>query len=116
MRVKNVAEWLDHSASKYPDKVAFSNGKYEFTFSQLQHYAKAIGSELARRGLFKKPIVIAIDKEPKAIACFLGCAYSGNFYVPLDLEMPESRVQKIYDKLNPALTINYENYELKIPT
>lgn len=111
MRVKNVAEWLDLSASKYPNKVAFSNGKYEFTFSQLQHYAKAIGSELARRGLFKKPIVIAIDKEPKAIACFLGCAYSGNFYVPLDLEMPESRVQKIHDKLQPALTINYDNYE-----
>jgi amino acid adenylation domain-containing protein len=80
------------------------------TFSELRTQARAIASEFARRGLFKKPILIVLDKEPRAIAAFMGAAYSGNFYVPLDLDMPKERVDKIIEKLEPSLTINKDNY------
>jgi len=111
MQVKNVAEWLEFSAKQFPDKVAFSDGRNSMTFSQLRSSARRIGSAMARQGLFKKPVLIAMGKEPRAIAAFLGAAYSGNFYVPLDLEMPQERVDKIIEKLHPAITITNDNYD-----
>ena len=35
----------------------------------------------------------------------MGAAYSGNFYTPIDVTMPESRVQKIFETLSPAIVI-----------
>ena len=109
-RVKNVAEWLDASAIRYPEKIAFSDGKYSLTFSELRNLGRRIASEFVRQGLFKKPILILLDKEPKAIAAFMGCAYSGNFYVPIDLEMPKERLDKIRGTLKPAAEVNYDNF------
>ena len=36
MRIKNVAEWLDRAAMKYPNKVAVSDGVCSFTYSELK--------------------------------------------------------------------------------
>ncbi len=109
-RIKNVAEWLQDSARRFPDKVAFSDGKFSYTYSELNEVSRRIASELARRGLFKKPVLVLLDKEPRAIAAFMGCAYSGNFYVPVDLEMPQERLDKIREKLVPAAEISAGNF------
>ena len=111
MRIKNVAEFLEDTAKRFPDKVAFSDGKVSLTFAELREQARRIASELLRRGYFKKPVLVAMEKEPRTIAAFMGCAYSGNFYTPLDLDMPEERANKIWQKLEPVLTISAENYE-----
>ena len=110
MSVKNVSEWLDNAASKYPDKVAFSNGKLSITFSQLQLQAKAIGCYLISKGLFKSAVAVIFDKDPRAIVAFLGCAYSGNFYVPIDPVMPKERLDKIKETLGSVFQIDETNY------
>ncbi|MBR4422636.1 MAG: amino acid adenylation domain-containing protein [Mailhella sp.] len=109
-RIKNVAEWLHDSARRFPDKVAFSDGRFSYTYAELDEASRRIASELARRGLFKKPVLVLLDKEPRAIAAFMGCAYSGNFYVPVDLEMPRERLDKIREKLVPAAEISSGNF------
>ena len=78
------------------------------TFSELRDAARKIGSELARRGRFKCPVMVKLGKEPKAIAAFLGCAYSGNFYTPMDLDAPSEREEKIKSLLQPAEIISDE--------
>lgn len=111
-RIKNVSEWLDISCSRVPDKIAFSDGKLAFTFAELRNQARIIASHFARQGIFKQPVIVAIDKEPRAIAAFLAAAYSGNFYVPIDIKMPQERVQRIIDKVQPAVIINTDNYSM----
>ena len=111
MRVKNVSEWLEASSNRFPDKIVFSDGKTEMTFVELREAARHIGSELARRGCFKSPVMIKMGKEPRAMAAFLGCAYSGNFYTPMDLDAPAEREEKIKSMLHPAEIISAENIE-----
>jgi amino acid adenylation domain-containing protein len=108
--VKNVAEWLDATAARLPDKIAFSDGKLSLTFSPLRAQSRAIASALARRGLFKRPILIALERGPRVIAAFMGAAYSGNFYVPLDMGMPPERISKILATLEPAILITDEKH------
>ena len=103
--LKNVTEWLDDTAMRLPDKTAFSNGEQSLTFARLREESRSCATELLKRGLFKQPVVIAMDREPHIISAFMGAAYSGNFYVPLDISMPAARVSRIIEKLRPAAYI-----------
>jgi len=46
-----------------------------------------------------------MERSANCVPAFLGAAYSGNFYVPLDVEMPVERITKILDILQPAAII-----------
>ena len=47
---KNILEYLDRSAQRVPDKIAFYGEKETLTFRQLRRQAQSIGSQLAQMG------------------------------------------------------------------
>lgn len=101
----NVTYWLDETAARFPDKTAYADEKKEITFGELRTQARRIGGELALRGLFKKPVAIFLEKGVDVLVSFMGTAYSGNFYSPIDVDMPGSRVNKILEVLQPVIVI-----------
>ena len=79
---KNVYEYLQESAMKYPDKTAFSDEKKAYTFSELARAARAAGTYLARRyGCVSRPVAVAAERSSDSIAAFMGVLASGNYYV-----------------------------------
>lgn len=103
--IRLVTDYLDNSAEKYPSKIAFSDEKREISFSQLQNESLHIAQDLITKNIFKSPIVVYLEKSVEVIACFMGAAYSGNFYTPIDTTMPASRVTKIMETLIPSIII-----------
>ncbi|MBO6046221.1 MAG: amino acid adenylation domain-containing protein [Erysipelotrichaceae bacterium] len=101
----NVLDYLEHTVKRVPDKVAYANESDELTFRQVHDYARAIGTAVAHQGLMREPVVVYMQKHPKAIAAFFGVVYSGNFYVPIDEEMPKYRVELIFETLQPKYII-----------
>ena len=101
----NVTYWLDQSAERLPDKIAFADEHKEITFGQLKIQAMALATRMLEKGLFKKPVVIYLEKGVDVLVSFMGAAYSCNFYSPIDIDMPASRVNKILEVLQPALVI-----------
>ncbi len=101
----NVTYWLDETAKRLPDKTAFADEKKEISFKELQRQAKAVASRIIAKSLFKKPVVIYLEKGVDVLVSFMGAAYSCNFYSPIDIEMPANRVNKILEVLDPALVI-----------
>ncbi|MDE5933358.1 MAG: amino acid adenylation domain-containing protein [Lachnospiraceae bacterium] len=101
----NVTYWLDETAERLPDKIAFAEDGKAVTFSELQRQAKALATQMIERGLFRKPVVVYMEKGVDVLVSFIGAAYSCNFYSPIDVDMPASRVNKILEVLNPALVI-----------
>lgn len=101
----NVTYWLDETARRFPDKTAYADEKKEVTFVQLRAQARAIACELTERGLFKKPVAVFLEKGVAVLVSFMGVAYSCNFYSPIDVDMPGSRVNKILEVLEPAVVI-----------
>ena len=112
---KNILTYLEATAARLPDKIAFSTGKESMTFFQVQHGAAAIGSFLCKNGFYREPIVIFMDKHPNTVTAFFGVIYSGCFYVCLDEKMPEARMRAILDNLRPRASVsdrkNYKNAE-----
>ena len=102
---RNVLEYLEATAPRLPDKVAFSDGLDSLTFGQVSRAARGIGTFLAQKGLEREPVVVFMEKHPKSVAAFFGVAYSGCFYVPIDEEMPLYRVELIFQTLKPRAVL-----------
>jgi len=101
----NILKWLDITAKNYPDKNAIWDTKEEITFSQYRNKALAIARKIIELGLEKEPVVVYLEKSAKVLVSFAGIGYSRNFYSPIDVTMPESRVNKILEVLAPKVVI-----------
>lgn len=101
----NILEYLENTVTKYGSKVAYTDGENSMTFDKLYHNARAIGSALAKKECYNEPIIVFMDKCADTVAAFMGVIYSGNYYVPIDEEMPKSRIDLIISGLNPKQII-----------
>ena len=102
---KNVLEYLEHTVKRFPDKIAYANGEEGITFREVYDRGRAIGTFLNEQGLYKQPVVVVMGRHPRAIVAFFGVVYGGNFYVPIDKEMPRFRIEQILKKINPKAII-----------
>ncbi len=48
--IRNILEYLEHTAARLPEKTAFSAGEDRISFAELETAAKKIGSYLLRFG------------------------------------------------------------------
>ncbi len=101
----NVLDYLEQIAAVKPDKVAYSDGTLSLCFGEVYHLSRSIGSYLHRKGIYKKPVVVFMAKSPKEVAAFFGVVAGGDFYVPIDEEMPNGRIQLILDNVQSPLVI-----------
>ncbi len=107
MRI-NILEYLENTAARLGDKLAFSTGEVGMTFQEVQKDAASIGSYIAKKGIYREPIVIFMDKHPATVTAFFGVIYSGNFYVCIDEKMPDARISSIIENLRPRMAIANE--------
>lgn len=105
--MKNVLEFIERSAERYPDKLAVADENGGVTYSQLELMAKKIGAWIHKMtgGEHRKPVAVLLDKKPESVAAYMGVMYSGNFYVVLDAEMPDARAEAILGTLRPAAIV-----------
>src|SRR5690554_6714016 len=103
--LNNVLEYLEHTVERIPQKAAYADDRTSLTFQEVYDQSRAIGTYLNNQGIYKQPVVVFMEKTPKAIAAFFGVVYGGCFYVPLDQEMPRFRIELILQSLNPKAII-----------
>lgn len=106
--MKNVLEYLEQSAMRYPERVAFADIRQEITFARLRQRAMEIGTCLSRRISPCTPVALYLEKGTEAIAAMLGIVYAGGYYVTLDQRHPRARIMQVLDTLQPALILSDE--------
>lgn len=90
-----VLNWLDRSASRFPEKVAFTDNEQTITFGALDKASKSIGSFLAERVSPGAAVVVLCGRNVNTPSVFLGVVRAGCFYAPMDATMPVSRLNQI---------------------
>ena len=103
--IRNVLEYLEETAARLPEKIAFADKEKALSFQELLGLSKKIGTFLLRYGKRNAPVAVMMEKTPSSIAAFLGCVYSGNFYTPIDSTMPKERVLSILNTLQPQVLL-----------
>ncbi len=109
----SVLSYLEDSAIRYKDKVAFFDEKNEITFGGLKSrsldLAEHIKSILHGK---RNPILVYLPKDISSIVGFMGILYSGNFYTPTDIRFPAEKVLSVMKALGPrAVMVNSKTKE-----
>ena len=103
---RNVLEYLEESARRFPDKIAYTDENVEVTFSEFKNKAQSVAMQILNKiDNSNSPIAVFVDRNVDSLINFMGVLYSANFYVPIDNKMPLQRVEKVLEQLNPALII-----------
>jgi amino acid adenylation domain-containing protein len=102
---RNVLEYLEQTVVRLPRKTAYANEETGITFEEVYQRSRAIGTFLKEQEFEKEPIVVFMGKHPRTIVTFYGVIYSGNYYVPIDEEMPRHRIELIFESLKPRAVL-----------
>lgn len=135
-----VMHMLEENVRRFPGKPALADEFRSFTYAEYLDLAvrtaKRIrcaltapagpaggpaGTEPARSApgpdvyAGGRPVGVLIERNALSVAAFLGIAYSGNFYVPLDPALPAGRLQAILGELSPVMLVDAREVPGELP-
>lgn len=105
--IHTVITYLQDTASRFPEKTAFSDQRTSLTYRQLWELTCRAGGAIARRlgNRRREPVFICIGRNVESAAAFFAAAASGNFYVPIDPDLPDQRLRDIFETMRPRLVV-----------
>jgi D-alanine--poly(phosphoribitol) ligase subunit 1 len=103
----NVIDYFEKGAlRKCRDKIAVREQAGEFTFGELERFAKNLAFLIAKRMPgHNQPVPVFLPKSMHSIVADLGILYSGNCYANLDVKSPPQRLKGMLQNLNASVII-----------
>lgn len=101
--MQNVLEYLEKSASRFPEKTAIADKVCSYSFRQLREAAIRLAAVMSNT--VNQPIAIFAERSAEAAVLFASVLYSGNYYIPIDPEMPAEKMQAILDDAQPQFIL-----------
>ncbi|MDR0384052.1 MAG: AMP-binding protein [Christensenellaceae bacterium] len=99
----NIASFLMKYADEKPDKLALVDDKNNITYGQLFKRATELSKKYTTKN---KGYVVKAERNIETIIDFYAILLSGNYYVPVDPQIPREKLDYITETIK---TNNYEN-------
>ncbi|RKD33571.1 amino acid adenylation domain-containing protein [Lacrimispora algidixylanolytica] len=103
--MKNILEYLEHSATTHPDKIAVLDPEKSATYEELLDNARRIGSFLSEQEVPHSPVAVFMDKSVEALTAFMGIVSAGCFYISINMDQPPTRIRQILETSNAGSII-----------
>lgn len=95
--------------------VSENDKTYSMTYEQLISYSDKLTSYILENFKDKNtPVAVYGHKNPYMLVCFLACVKSGRAYCPIDINVPETRTERILQKVKPELILTVEKFNTNI--
>ncbi|MFJ9377999.1 non-ribosomal peptide synthase/polyketide synthase [Streptomyces sp. NPDC101455] len=105
-RLGTVPALFVAQAAADPGAVAVTDGRTTWTFAELDARSDQLARVLAGHGVGPERIVaLALPRTADHIAAILAVMKAGAAYLPLDPDLPESRLTGMLDDARPALIL-----------
>ncbi|MGN0753259.1 MAG: amino acid adenylation domain-containing protein [Aristaeellaceae bacterium] len=102
----NMLEYLEGTARRVPERVAFYDDQDRLTYAALLDKARRIGSCLAEAAAPRTPVALLIDSRSiRNIAAIFATLYAGCAYAPLDITMPPERLRLLLSLMQPSAVL-----------
>jgi len=106
----SVVDFLYETVMENGQKTGVAGAEGGLTFEDLFRRAYGLATRIRIRGA-NAPVMVYLPKGIDAVVSFAGILLSGNFYAPVDLRSPGSRMQKILSNLAPAAIVTRREFE-----
>ena len=104
----NILNTIRDYAERDPERVAVINGTQKLTYGQLWEYSGRLAGWMLHREKSREPVAVYGHKHPWMIVCFLACARAGRAYCPIDISVPDARVNLILKSLPSGFVLTTE--------
>lgn len=108
--MKNILEYLESSAKKYPNKIAVKDNVSSYSYIELLENSRHIGSGLLEYEIPKKPVIVFMNKSVEALSAFMGIVQAGCFYIFISPEQTEKRIQQILEITKAKCIITHSEF------
>jgi amino acid adenylation domain-containing protein len=104
--VQLIQHWVTRQAESRPDATAIVWKQEHLTYGDLDDQSNRLANLLRSRGAtMGDRVAFCIPKSPAAIVAMLGILKADCVYVPIDVECPSARVQKVLDACEPVCVL-----------
>ncbi len=103
--MRNVIEYLENSASLFPDKTAVTDEYGSCTYKEMIEMCQHVGSAFVNKIKHGTPVGVLMEKGIGTLSSFWGIVYAGGYYVLLNPDLPVSRLTQIQDVLHAKYVI-----------
>lgn len=93
--MENVLAYLEQDARAFPQKTALRMEDQTLSFQELREASRRVGAWLIAQGITNRPVAVLAERRIETPILFFGALYAGNFYVPLDPELPACKRETI---------------------
>jgi D-alanine--poly(phosphoribitol) ligase subunit 1 len=104
MPVPDVIDLFLDSAGGRPSGIATSLRGHTVTYAAFEVRVRSFAGAFARRGR-NAGILISLPQGPDAYAAMLGAGLAGNYYAPLNVEVPLEKQQRIVQLMRPDIIV-----------
>lgn len=109
----NILQNIQEYAKKVPQRIAVRCGDKALTYRELWTYSERLAEYLkAQAGGEKQPLAVYGHKNPWMLVCFLACVKAGHGYCPIDISVPDARVEMILKALPDGLVLTTEEMQV----
>lgn len=102
----HVLEYLEETAARLPEKIAFADDTRTYTFGALLTSVTRVGSAAAKMAsTLRSRIAVLADRTAVTVCGILGAMAAGGCYVPIDVKMPADRMHEILRQIRPSVIL-----------
>lgn len=97
------------AAAAHPDSPALTGENRSLTYAELAAESAGLARALAGRGIGPEDrVAIALPRSLDSVIAILAVLQAGAAYVPVDISLPETRIESILRQSDPKLTLTVE--------
>ncbi|MGC4377409.1 D-alanine--poly(phosphoribitol) ligase subunit DltA [Fictibacillus sp. Mic-4] len=110
--LKQIEKW----AIEHPDRPAFRYREHVLSYGQLKNQSDALSVWIQQNfPNDSAPIMVYGHMQPEMIVCFLAAVKSGRAYIPVDVSIPNERIERIAKNSGAKLFFAVEETTLNLP-
>ena len=96
---------MEEAAARFPQRKAYEDETCSMTFSEVRRLAASIGTGIAALENPGRPVAVFMEKSVWMAVSLLGVSCGCCIYCPVDVAMPEARMDRILSVLEPAAVL-----------
>ncbi|MDO4323132.1 MAG: D-alanine--poly(phosphoribitol) ligase subunit DltA [Lachnospiraceae bacterium] len=107
----DILRRIQDQARECPDRVAVQSGSSRLSYGELWEYSERLAFWLLQKeDQDRAPVAVYGHKHPWMLVCFLACVKAGRAYCPVDISVPDARVEAILRALPSRMVLTTESF------
>ncbi|KAL4959268.1 putative NRPS-like enzyme [Aspergillus stella-maris] len=112
-----LAVLLQQRLETFDDDIAIEEGSQTLSFKELHHRALAVAYRIRQHGVVKEePVPILAARGIDHVIFQVAVTYAGATCVPLDIGLPDERIEELLRYLDPSILLTDHKNESRCPS